>query len=97
MRRSEQPVVPTRLRLGGLPGKLGTSPGQSAPGGQLSASERDIVFRPPPSVQAWLPEGYLARQLVEVAEGLDLGALERANAGKGGAAYHPALLLAPSI
>jgi transposase/IS5 family transposase len=44
-------------------------------------------------VQEWLPEGHLARYLVEVVEGLDLGDLERAYAGKGSVAYHPALLL----
>ena len=46
-----------------------------------------------PSVQEWLPEGHLSRYVVEVVEGLDLGDLERAYAGKGSAAYHPALLL----
>jgi transposase len=44
-------------------------------------------------VQEWLPEGHLARYVVEVVEGLDLSDLERAYAGKGSAAYHPALLL----
>jgi len=55
--------------------------------------DRDIDFLLPPSVQEWLPEGHLARYVVEVVEGLDLGDLERAYAGKGSAAYHPALLL----
>ena len=55
--------------------------------------DRDIDFLLPPSVQEWLPEGHLARYLVEVVEGLDLGDLERACAGKGSAAYRPALLL----
>ena len=34
-----------------------------------------------PSVQEWLPEGHLARYVVEVVEGLDLSELERAYAG----------------
>ena len=55
--------------------------------------DRDIDFLLPSSVQEWLPEGHLARYVVEVVEGLDLGDLERAYAGKGSAAYHPALLL----
>jgi hypothetical protein len=38
-------------------------------------------------VQEWLPERQLAR---EVVEGLDLSDLERAYAGRGGAAYYPA-------
>ena len=55
--------------------------------------DRDIDFLLPPSVQEWLPEGHLARYVVEVVEGLDLSDLERAYAGRGSAAYHPALLL----
>jgi transposase len=55
--------------------------------------DRDIDFLLPPSVQDWLPEEHLARYVVEVVEGLDLSALERAYGGRGSAAYHPALLL----
>ena len=55
--------------------------------------DRDTDFLLPPSVQEWLPEGHLARYVVEVVEGLDLSALEQAYAGKGSAAYHPAMLL----
>jgi transposase len=61
--------------------------------GKFHLIDRDIDFLLPPSVQEWLPEGHLARYLVEVVESLDLGDLERAYAGKGSAAYHPALLL----
>jgi transposase len=56
--------------------------------------DRDIDFLLPPSVQEWLPEGHLARYVVEVVEGLDLSALERAYAGCGSTPYHPAMLLA---
>jgi transposase len=45
-------------------------------------------------VQEWLPEGHLARYVVEVVEGLDPSALERAYAGCGSTPYHPAMLLA---
>jgi transposase len=55
--------------------------------------DRDIDFLLPPSVQEWLPQGHLARYVVEVVERLDLSDLERAYAGKGSAAYHPAQLL----
>jgi len=55
---------------------------------------RDIEFLLPPSVQDWLPEGHLARYVVEVVEGLDLSELERAYAGRGSLPYHPATLLA---
>ena len=47
----------------------------------------------PPSVQEWLPETHLARYVVDVVEALDLSALERAYAGRGSDAYHPAMLL----
>jgi transposase len=40
-----------------------------------------------------LPEAHLARYVVDVVEGLDLSALERAYAGRGSDAYHPATLL----
>jgi transposase len=55
--------------------------------------DRDIDFLLPPSVQEWLPEGHLARYVVEVVEGLDLSELERAYAGRGSEPYHPATLL----
>jgi transposase len=55
--------------------------------------DRDIDYLLPPSVQDWLPEGHLARYVVEVVEGLDLRELEQAYAGRGSAPYHPATLL----
>jgi transposase len=55
--------------------------------------DRDTDFLLPPSVQEWLPEAHLARYVVDVVEGLDLSELERAYAGKGSVAYHPAMLL----
>ena len=55
--------------------------------------DRDTDFLLPPSVQEWLPEAHLARYVVDVVEQLDLSALERAYAGKGSDAYHPATLL----
>ena len=55
--------------------------------------DRDTDYLLPPSVQAWLPEAHLARYVVDVVEGLDLSALERAYAGRGSDAYHPAMLL----
>ena len=55
--------------------------------------DRDTDYLLPPSVQAWLPEAHLARYVVDVVEGLDLSALERAYAGRGSEAYHPATLL----
>ena len=55
--------------------------------------DREIDYLLPPSVQDWLPPSHLARYVVDVVEGLDLSAIERAYAGRGSDAYHPALLL----
>lgn len=55
--------------------------------------DRNTDYLLPPSVQEWLPESHLARYVVDVVEGLDLSALERAYAGHGSDAYHPATLL----
>lgn len=55
--------------------------------------DRETDYLLPPSVQDWLPKAHLARYVVDVVEGLDLSALERAYAGKGSDAYHPATLL----
>jgi transposase len=49
---------------------------------------------PLPSVQELLPQGHLARYIVEVVEGLDLSGMEGAYSGRGSKPYHPALLLA---
>ena len=55
--------------------------------------DRNTDYLLPPSVQEWLPEAHLARYVVDVVEGLDLSELERAYAGRGSDAYHPATLL----
>ena len=44
--------------------------------------DRDIDFLLPPSVHEWLPEGHLARYVVELVEWLDVSDLERAYAGE---------------
>ncbi len=55
--------------------------------------DRSTPFLLPPSLQEWLPEGHLARFVVEVVEQLDLSELEAAYAGRGSKAYHPAMML----
>jgi len=55
--------------------------------------DRDSVYLFPPSVQDWLPETHLARYIANVIESLDLCAIERAYAGRGSDAYHPASLM----
>ena len=56
--------------------------------------DRQSGYLLPPSVDEWLPEDHLARFIVEVLDGLDISALEKAYAGRGSAAYHPSVLLA---
>ncbi|MGI8738816.1 MAG: transposase [Gammaproteobacteria bacterium] len=55
--------------------------------------DRDTAYLLPPSVQEWLPEGHLARFVVEVVDQLNLSKLESAYAGRGSEAHHPAVLL----
>ena len=55
--------------------------------------DRDQPLELPLSLQDWLPEGHLARSVVEVVEALDLSALLQAYAGRGSLPYHPAMML----
>jgi transposase len=55
--------------------------------------DRDTGFLLPPSVDEWLPEKHLARFVVEVIDGLDLGRMAKAYRGSGSASYHPSLRL----
>jgi transposase len=61
--------------------------------GRFITIDRDTAYLLPPSVQEWLPEGHLARFVVEVVNQLDLSKLESAYAGRGSDAHHPAVLL----
>ena len=56
--------------------------------------DRNQQYLLPPSVDEWLPEGHLARFIVEVIDQLDLSKLTRRYSGGGSAAYHPAMMLA---
>jgi len=55
--------------------------------------DRDTDYLFPPSVQEWLPDGHLARFVVDVVNQLDLSGLESRYAGRGSAPYHPSMLL----
>jgi transposase len=55
--------------------------------------DRKTAYLLPTSLEDWLPEDHLARFIVEVVDGLDVGRLEKAYRGRGSAAYQPALLL----
>jgi transposase len=55
--------------------------------------DRKTASQMPPSLEDWLPENHLARFIVEVVEGLDLGVFINRYAKGGGTAYHPGMLL----
>src|ERR1700722_19107392 len=57
------------------------------------AIDRKTGYLLPPSVEEWLPEKHLARFIVDVIDGLDLGRMSRAYRGTGSASYHPRTLL----
>jgi transposase len=56
--------------------------------------DRETVYLFPPSVQDWLPEGHLARFVVEIVEQCNLGRLKASYAGRGSEAYSPEMLVA---
>jgi len=58
-------------------------------------TERHSNFcRLQPSVQDWLPEGYVARFVVEIEEQLNLRSLKASYVGRGSQPYNPVMLLA---
>ena len=56
--------------------------------------DRETVYLFPPSVQDWLPEGHLARFVVEIVEQCNLERLKASYAGRGSEAYSPEMLVA---
>lgn len=56
--------------------------------------DRATLFLLPPSMDDWLPEGHLARFIVEIVGQLDLTGIEADYSGRGSKAYHPEMLLA---
>lgn len=57
-------------------------------------TDRETPYLFPPSVQDYLPEGHLARFVVEIVDSLDLNHLSAAYSGKGSKPYHPSVLVA---
>ena len=55
--------------------------------------DRETPWLLPPSLQDWLPEGHLARFVVDIVEQLDLSDLTSYYSRGGKRAYHPAMLL----
>lgn len=56
--------------------------------------DRHEQYLLPPSIQDWLPEGHLARFVVEIVEGLDLNFLKASYVGCGSQPYNPEMLVA---
>lgn len=56
--------------------------------------DRKTPYLLPPSLQDWLPEGHLARFVVEIVEQLDLHRIKAAYSGRGSQPYHPEMLVA---
>lgn len=59
----------------------------------INADHR-AIFLLPPSLADWLPEGHLARFVVEIVNMLDLSEIAKAYRGNGSAAYPPHVLVA---
>ena len=56
--------------------------------------DRKTAYLLPPSLDAWLPEGHLARFVVEIVEQLDLKSLKESYSGRGSYPYNPVMLTA---
>lgn len=56
--------------------------------------DRETLFLLPPSMDDWLPEGHLARFIVEIVAQLDLSSIKTTYSGRGSKAHHPEMLLA---
>jgi transposase len=56
--------------------------------------ERKTTYLLPPSLEDWLPEGHLARFVVEIVERLDLESLKNSYSGRGSYPYNPVMLVA---
>jgi transposase len=56
--------------------------------------DRKTTYLLPPSLDAWLPEGHLARFVVEIVDQLDLTSLKESYSGRGSYPYNPVMLVA---
>lgn len=57
------------------------------------SADRNTIYLLPPSVQDWLPEGHLARFVVDIISQLNLRSITDQYGGRGSKAYHPRMLL----
>jgi len=56
--------------------------------------DRKTSFLFPPSIEDWLPQGHLARFVVEIVEQLDLRSFTESYAGRGSQPHNPSMLVA---
>lgn len=56
--------------------------------------DRETLYLLPPSLQDWLPDGHLARFVVEIVEQLNLRSLKESYTGSGSRPYNPEMLVA---
>lgn len=61
---------------------------------KFAECDRNTLYLLPPSVQDWLPEGHLARFVVDIVDQLDLRFLKASYAGRGSKPYNPEMLVA---
>jgi len=57
------------------------------------SADRNTIYLLSPSVQDWLPEGHLARFVVDIVSQLNLRSITDQFGGRGSKAYHPRMLL----
>ena len=60
---------------------------------EFIGADRRKQYLLPPSVDEWLPEGHLARFVVEIVSMLDLSPIIKAYSGRGSKPFHPGTLL----
>ena len=60
---------------------------------EFIGADRRKRYLLPPSVDEWLPEGHLARFVVEIVSMLDLSPIIKAYSGRGSKPFHPGTLL----
>lgn len=63
-------------------------------GDKFREVDRETMYLLPPSVDDWLPQGHLARFIVEIVDQLDLTEIKSSYSGRGSRAHHPEMLLA---
>ena len=77
-----------------LPGIKTPREGEISMSDKFRQVDRETLFLLPPSMDDWLPEGHLARFVVEIVNQLDLKTIKAAYRGCGSKAHHPEMLLA---